>query len=153
MELTFPQFAERVLTLAKGSLTHKEKVKNRWGTHDQWVPVKAASEVTLESRLEGERIHVGGTSGGSCWDEGESHHDGYTVAHGEIEIECLETILADICPQMTFLQYKRLSREMHAEILETCENGYYGNSSDYQQKVVKMGDLYAALLTIGVITE
>lgn len=154
MELTFEQFAARVHAIAKGSVTNKVKVKNRWGTRDEWVSVKDASEITQKSRLEGQRTHVGGTSGGSCWDTGDNdNHYGYTVSHGDIEIECLEAILADICPQITFLQYKRLTREMDAEFLETSENEYYENSSDYQQRVVKMGDLYDALVTVGVVTE
>lgn len=153
MELTFEQFAARVHAIAKGSVTNKVKVKGRYSTYNEWVSVKDASEITQKSRLEGERVHVGGTSGGSCWDEGESQHHNYTVTHGGIEVDCLEDLLADIYPQITFLQYKRLTREMDAEFLETSENEYYGNCSNYQQKVVNLGNLYNALCTIGVISE
>lgn len=151
MDLTFTQFAKRVYAIAKGSLK-KFKHQSQW-PYEKDVPITGIKDIDRGTRLEGERIHVGGTRGGSCWDAGESSHHGYTCAHGDIEIECLEAILADICPQITFLQYKRLAREMKAETLESSENEYYGNSSDYQQRVVKMGDLYDALVTVGVVTE
>lgn len=152
MDLTFTQFAERVYAIAKDSLK-KFKHQSQW-PYEKEIPITDVKDIDRGTRLEGERIHVGGISGGSCWDTGEENkHRGYTTTHGDIEIDCLEAVLADICPQITFLQYKRLAREMKAETLETSHNEYYGNSSNYQQKVVKMGDLYDALVTVGVIAE
>lgn len=117
------------------------------------IRVKSISEVFRDSRLEGEQQCVGGVRGGSCWDSADSHQEEFNCEHTPIEIECLEDILTELCPAITFLQYKKLERCMNTHILETTENEYYGNSSNFQQMVITMGDLYDALIKIGVISE
>lgn len=95
--MTFTQLVTCVYSITPYSITNKPE---DYGT---WTQTNNIQEVTRESRLEGERIHVGGTRGGSCWDDGDSHHEGYTREHGPIEITCLEDILAELCPTITFL--------------------------------------------------
>ena len=82
----------------------------------------------------------GGISGGSCWSE-----DNYYPMEGQPpeELYELDKILEAICPTMTFLQYKNLSRIV--KIDSFTESEYYGNSTIYTYKVVSLRDLYNGL--------
>jgi hypothetical protein len=108
--------------------------------------------VSKDTRLQGEEVHTGGVSGGSCFDEGlEDPHHGYTVEHEDPEIEGLDAVLAELCPQITFLQYKRMVKEACFKTKTRQDNDYYGNHSDYVYKYVRLEDLYNGLCIVGVL--
>lgn len=79
---------------------------------------------------------TGGMTGGSCYDKGEDVR--YPVeAEEEPEFEALDRALEALCPQITFLQYKKLVKTVVSRD-ETFENAYYGN---YYNKMTKSVDL------------
>jgi len=73
---------------------------------------------------------IGGLTGGSCWG---SSADTARTADPEPEFEDLDKILAEICPNISFLQYKRLCQAV-IKTKDQTENGYYGN---YYEKRIK----------------
>lgn len=153
MGLNFTEFAERVFQLAPHALKNQQPVKPRYkGDHPypetEWVPVKDVSEVTRTTRIEGEKVETGGTSGGNCWGDNPT---AYSSDFEQPEIGCLDDLLAEVCPNITYLQYRKLIRDAKIQVLDWTKYEYYGNSTNYLQKVVTVGDLYTALLGLGVL--
>ena len=73
---------------------------------------------------------IGGMTGGSCWG---NSADTARTADPEPEFEDLDKILAEICPNISFLQYKRLCQAV-IKTKDQTEGGYYGN---YHEKRIK----------------
>lgn len=90
---------------------------------------------------------VGGRSGGSCWDEGSP--DYYSIsADDEPEDEYLDEILEAFCPDITFLQYKRLLKNGLYEVKEWTQSEYYGNYYEYKSKTLALNVLFDGLKSI-----
>lgn len=73
---------------------------------------------------------IGGVTGGDCWG---SDADIPRTADPEPEFEDLDKILAEVCPNISFLQYKRLCQAI-IKTKDWTEAGYYGN---YYEKRIK----------------
>lgn len=108
------------------------------------------SELNLDTCYLYEEWVSGGTSGGSCWDSGESHHYA-TGGEPEPEFKDLDTLLTCICPNITYLQYKSLAAIINFDSYD--QNEYYGNSTIYSYKYVLLKDLYEKLVEMGIIDE
>ena len=80
---------------------------------------------------------TGGTTGGSCWG-GELYNRSSEPAQ---DLTSLDTILEYANPTITFLQYKKLIREIVQTRQET-DWEYYGNNSEYTYLICKVEDLY-----------
>jgi len=121
-------------------------------TIDGFVIKKSSSseeikETCLEELYLYNKWCSGGVSGGSCWG-----NDGHYAVEGESEPEFtdLDNILNEICPNITYLQYKKLISKVIKEDSYT-ENEYYGNSSTYSYKTVLLKDLYEALKELDLL--
>ena len=82
--------------------------------------------------------HTGGISGGSCW--GTENH-AYSSGDPEPDWEDLDRILEHFCPNITHLKYKGIMRQSTTDDYE--QNEYYGNSTNYAMRVLKLKDLWA----------
>lgn len=92
----------------------------------------------------------GGISGGSCWDDGKEDNHYATRGESEPEFTSLDNILNEICPNITYLQYKKLIAEVIKEDGYTeCE--YYGNSTNHSYKTILIKDLYEALKELSLL--
>lgn len=148
----FAAFAIRVFDLTKGSLTNCENPEE-WVNYQRWEVAEDTSNIDRNTRLVGNKEHVGGTRC-SSWDldSGENDSEGYSVEEANPNLDVLDDVLAGICPDIKFLQYKKLLKEADAKTESTSENEYYGNSSNYMQKYVVLGFLYDALVRMGLYT-
>lgn len=126
----------------------RRNIKPRKGKRAINNPEPSLENISLEDYLYVEWAS-GGLSGGSCWDEGEPRHYARDPSPEE-ELDDLDDILAVICPNLTFLQYKRLSSKVVKHDSRT-ENEYYGNSTIYSYKHVKLQDLYGTLIEMKLI--
>ena len=77
-------------------------------------------------------------SGGSCWDN--SNPQPYVSDDKEPHFEELDTILEELRPNLTFLQFRKLARE-HIHSHTFTENEYYGNCTHYAVKFVVIDEL------------
>ena len=59
------------------------------------------------------------------------------------ELEALDKLLESSCPEITFLQYKKLLRLVKHDT--RTENEYYGNSTNYATKTIALRDVYQFL--------
>ncbi len=90
---------------------------------------------------------TGGIGGGNCWGEG-----GHCSMTGEPEPEfaSLDAILEKVCPGITYLKYKKLIEGLvNRDDYEVGE--YYGNSTTYGIKTIKLRDLYEKLKSLGLV--
>lgn len=85
---------------------------------------------------------TGGITGGSCWGNDKMYS---RSAHSEPSFDQLDNILEKICPNITFLQYKKICQDIIEEI-DYEQNEYYGNSTNYRIKYFTAENLYHALL-------
>ncbi len=107
--------------------------RENYSTKFRSIGVKAMP--TMENYLHGE-WNIGGSTGGDSprFEPGDPPGD----------IDSLDAILEEICPDISFLRYKNLIKEV--VVSETYSvNGYYGDSSEYIRKYCNLQTLYNAL--------
>lgn len=81
---------------------------------------------------------TGGMSGGDCW----GGTPQYSVeADEECEFVELDSLLEEICPTITFLQYKKILSEC-VKTEESRDNDYYGNYTNHKNFVCDTKKLY-----------
>lgn len=91
---------------------------------------------------------IGGSTGGSCWDTGDAVRrpvDG----EKEPEFSDLDNILLEVCPNISFLQYKQLMTI--AEETRGGDSDYYGNHTNTAIVYITIKKLYEKLKGIGLI--
>ena len=95
---------------------------------------------------------TGGETGGSCWDEGDEDRHYAVESEKEPEFEDLDKILQSLCPQITFLQYKALNKDVVQE-KDWTDREYYGNYYDKRSKSINLHVLGNYLKEKGLWTE
>lgn len=91
---------------------------------------------------------IGGVAGGSCWDDGSEDRHYPRKPDEEPEDESLDLILEVLCPKISFLQYKKLTKENLFIETEKYYNEYYGNYSEYKIKTLNLEVLFETLKNI-----
>lgn len=91
---------------------------------------------------------TGGRTGGSCWDTGDRDPHYAIEGEPEPEFEDLDRLLEALTPNMTFLQYKKIRRDM-VVVNSRSRNDYYGNYTNMATKTVDLRQLYTYLLSKG----
>jgi hypothetical protein len=89
--------------------------------------------------LEAEWV-TGGRSGGNCWGD---TADWPITADPEPELEDLENILIEVCPDLSFIHYRDLKQEI--EYSERTQSEYYGNYVVYTVKRISVDTVYDML--------
>lgn len=95
-------------------------------------------------------FETGGVQGGGWRDD--STTERYTKSY-DAEFHALDSALEMICPEITFLQYKKLLRSDIIKTTEFTENEYYGNSTDYSVKYVETEKLFNYLKDNNLLSE
>lgn len=88
---------------------------------------------------------TGGIGGGNCWNEG-GHYA--ITAEEEPELKVVDEVLEAVCPQMTFLQYRRLMKRDFILRSESSQHEYYGNHTEYARKELDLPAFYEALKSV-----
>jgi hypothetical protein len=84
---------------------------------------------------------VGGTTGRSCWG-GEFKSKPIDELEDEPDFDKLDAILELFCPNITYLQYKKLTNEL-VKYSEYNDGGdWYGNYYEYKVKTVNLKELF-----------
>lgn len=84
---------------------------------------------------------TGGMEGGSCWDTPLRR----ISPEEEPEDEFLVTVLEKFAPSITFLQFKRLTKDDLYERYETTEREYYGNYTETSHRDLDLEVLFTRL--------
>lgn len=94
---------------------------------------------------------TGGARGGNCWGRGsETYTEEYE--DGELENKVLTTILTDICPNISFLMYNKLEKDL-LKTSEYEDRHYYGNWDDHVVKYIIFEDLVKWLIKHKIINK
>lgn len=96
-----------------------------------------------DGKMRSQKWCTGGAYG-SCWGDKLSP----VTPDEQPEFDELDSLLADICPNITFLQYKKLMRGC-VEIEESRESDYYGGGCTYNRYVCDIKRLYEILEEFG----
>lgn len=83
------------------------------------------------------RWETGGYKGGSYHEDDYAHP--YTVEAPADRYKVLDLILAELCPNITYLQYKEIDKLWNDS--DYSENEYYGNSTDWQIEFMRLSVL------------
>lgn len=81
---------------------------------------------------------IGGASGGNCYG-GEAHS--YRTEDGNSTPFVFEDLLTYIAPQLTFIQYRDMLKELKIVEGTDTKNEYYGNNTEYAIKYLFLEDL------------
>lgn len=92
---------------------------------------------------------TGGVSGGSCWDTGDENPHYPLEGEPEPEFDAFDKIIEELAPNIGFVQYKRLCREV-IERSSKQVNEYYGNHTTYGVKRFFLKKLYDELVDKGL---
>lgn len=121
-------------------VSQKFSYTEKWGRKTETYWHGDADHYSVEWR-------TGGMSGGNCWGDQPS----YSVDADEVpEMTMLDEFLEEICPEITFLEYKRVMREL-IESDSRTEYEYYGNHTNYGIRRVNFRKLYDRLVEVGVL--
>lgn len=108
-----------------------------WGKPDEQVsPYLSSGEWT-----------TGGLGGGNCWGDGADYP---IEAEEEREFTSLDKTLALIWPNISYLEYKNLAKEL-IEVKDTSSYEYYGNYTTHSEKIVDLEQLLNYLKEKNVI--
>lgn len=146
------EFLEKIKGLDVSFYEKREKDKNRWYSRDDDYVLKSKRSKKPISKDDFlyEKWCSGGISGGSCWDDGSQDNHYAMSGEKEPEFSCLDTILENLCPNISFIKYKKLTNEI-VKYGDYTVGEYYGNSTNYGFKTVNLGDLYDKLKEMSLI--
>jgi hypothetical protein len=145
------EFLEKIKDL-NVSFTKKKTNKSSYGSYYTTYDYVKSEEVKMEDGFYCKWVS-GGLTGGSCWDDGsgpDPHRPVSANQESEDVEKYLEEILGELCPSLTFLQYKRLTRDL-VERGQTGQSEYYGNYTEYSSKWVPLQKIYDRLIELNVL--
>jgi len=87
---------------------------------------------------------TGGMWGGNCWGDQPSYS---AESDPEPNFDELDTILEKVCPDIPYLQYKKLDAFIKRD--SYTQNEYYGNCTHYAVKRLAVEDLWNFLVDLG----
>lgn len=112
--------------------------------HESWSNVPNLNDF---KGFTSEEWAVGGRTGGNCWNDGANRS---IDAEPEKEITLLDAFLEKFMPNITFLQYKKLTKFFKTE--EWTDYQYYGNATDYKLFYITFDDIAECLSKMDVDT-
>lgn len=125
-----------------------EKEKKSYSYRDKKFRQKSKKQLpTLEDYLYIEWMS-GGVTGGDCWG---GTADSYVTGEPEPEFTEFDGIIELVAPDITFLKYKQLIKKNIIKQDSYSVDEYYGNSTNYSYKYIKLSDYYEALKDLDVI--
>ena len=101
-----------------------------------------------DDKLESDYWSLGGNYG-TCWD---SQLHTIHPSSQPTSFQEFDNMLGEICPNMTFLQYKKAYNES-VSISEWTENDYYGGAESFARYVCDLRKLYECLVEFGLISD
>jgi hypothetical protein len=150
--MTEQEFLDKVVESGVSLYTKpKPTGKSRYGYSNVLEYKNRKKEaITLDDYLQITWVS-GGVTGGSCWDDGT--HDNHRPVSGEPEPDFtdLDNLLATVCPNISFLLYRKVMRDANVETGSNTEYEYYGNSTEHSYKRLQLGNLYKALAAAGQV--
>jgi len=94
--------------------------------------------------------NTGGVQGGSCWKS--SNPQAYTNLKPMDEFEEFYSVLEKFTPNISFLQVKKMEKELVKNVSNT-EREWYGNCEDFYIRYVDVKEMYDYMVKNNLISE
>jgi hypothetical protein len=94
---------------------------------------------------------TGGACGGNCWNDADPESVRVSADPTPTSFKDFDAALEVVCPNMTFLQYKRLEATVVQTDNETHYE-YYGNYKTYGYRIVMLKRLFEELQKMNLIS-
>lgn len=117
---------------------NREEKKGRYEIYFDFDSIRN-EELTEDSFIYARHL-IGGVSGGSCWETSNPQPFYNDEPDPELSKE-LDIILENICPNVSYLCYKDISKKITSD--DETEQEYYGNCADYRIHYLRIKDLFA----------
>ena len=106
-----------------------------------------STTVDKDGKIRSNKWCTGGAYG-NCWNDSMSP----VSAEDPVDFIALDNLLEEICPNITFLHYKRITKKC-VETEHSYEADYYGGGCNYNNWACDLKKLYEVLEELGYITE
>lgn len=87
---------------------------------------------------------VGGMTGGNCW--GDDANESVSPEPAKSIDSVMDLIFEELCPDIKFMTYRRIMRELECEPTKSTSSEYYGNYTDYHKITVDLQRLYDLMI-------
>ena len=95
--------------------------------------------------------HIGGAQGGNCWgNEAKSYIKENPTP---LDFTLMEKILEDVCPNLTYKQYKKIVSSLEIKEETTGNYEYYGNNTEYFVRYFPVKNLVNAIEKLDTLIE
>lgn len=92
--------------------------------------------ITIKGPVIYSRYSTGGMSGGNCWGD-EPYYQSEEIPEDHFKV--LDLVLEKLMPNITYLQYKKLTKLIHNN--SESRDEYYGNSTDWAVEYIILSEL------------
>ena len=117
---------------------HSVVLKPDWVRH-----FRPYVQISKDGKLRSEKWATGGALG-NCWDS----HLSPVSPDDPLDFKAFDDLLEEICPNITFLHYKKLRKEC-IETEDSYESDYYGGGTNYLNWVCDLEKVYNSLKELG----
>ena len=93
---------------------------------------------------------TGGMTGGSCWG---THSERFSTNESTPDFASLYELYEKICPNISFLQAKKIESKLVSETNTQDSSDYYGNFHEYLIKYIHLPSLYEYMIEAKLICE
>lgn len=121
-------------------INHKVQLKPDWIRY-----TKPYAIIDDDGKLRSGSWCTGG-SYGNCWDS----HLSPVSPEAPCEFTALDELLEGICPNISFLHYKKIMKEC-VETEETYESDYYGGGTNHMNYVCDLEKMYKIIKELGYL--
>ena len=119
-------------------VNHKVQLKEDW-----YRFFKGHTYFGKDGKLRSYKWITGGAYG-NCWD----NHLSPVTPDDPLEFDALDELLEEVCPEITFLHYKKI-RKNCVSTEESYESDYYGGGTNHMNWVCDLRELYNVLEELG----
>lgn len=118
------------------------------GEYAERVKIEGTRKVRMETNQISIKWVIGGMTGGNCWGD---HADQAVNAEDEPDFEALNQILEHVCPNISYLMYRKLEKLIETD--HETDHEYYGNYRDYAIRKISLEKLHGFLTENGLFND
>lgn len=139
--IPFEEISDKLIKKYKITVVRKKIVKKNG--FELWKSVNSVQQDVLSS----DKWSLGGTWGSYTGSSGSISPDPQPISFKEFD-----DLLFKMCPNIGFLQYKKLYNDS-VEIVQDSRGDYYGGSESYAYYQCDMKKLYQSMQLMGIVNE